>query len=216
MNIAAFIRRMPLLAVAASLTVVAVAQAASASASASAPAPVAAPSVAAATKASITLYWSAPSDSTIVGYAMYVNGTRVAGVQNIHYTFSNLKCGTSYTLSLDSNNQVQAHSAQTSITTSTAPCAAADTLPVPAGPPPPEAAPEAPRPLPRPLLPRLPQARRFRPFRFPRAESSSPPAARTRTPAHKLAPASHSTAHTTSPSPGRSFSWPTAPTPPSS
>jgi hypothetical protein len=116
-------RRLPALALIAASALVLVAQ--GASASAATPAPVAASSitVTAATQTSITLYWTAPADPSIVGYAMYVNGTRVAGVQNIHYAFNNLKCGTSYTLSLDSYDKPQTHSPQTAITASTAPCA---------------------------------------------------------------------------------------------
>ena len=149
----AFIRRSPILAISASIVAIVVAQAASADSPA--PLPVSeAPSVTAVSATSITLYWKAPADPTVVGYAMFVNGTRVAGVQNIHYVFVNLACGTSYDLSLDSYNQAQIHSAKTSITAATSPCAVSTPTPAPVAAPatPPEASstPATPKPVPAP------------------------------------------------------------------
>ncbi len=55
--------------------------------------------VPATTQAGISLAWNSATDNVgVTGYALYLNGTKVATTSQTSYTFSGLSCGTSYTL----------------------------------------------------------------------------------------------------------------------
>jgi chitodextrinase len=84
--------------------------------------------VSATTATSIGLSWSASTDSVgVAGYGVFVNGSRVDTTSATGYTFSGLKCGTSYTLAVDAYDAAGNHSAQASVVTATSPCP--DTIP---------------------------------------------------------------------------------------
>jgi hypothetical protein len=54
------------------------------------------------TRTTVKLVWLAATDDVgVVGYRLYRNGTRVATVQALHYTFRGLRCGTRYTFALE-------------------------------------------------------------------------------------------------------------------
>jgi chitodextrinase len=81
----------------------------------------------ASTKTSISVSWSPSSSLLVSGYGLYRNGTSVGSTTNTSYTFDGLACGTSYTLAVDAYDTFRKRSAKSSITASTAACAAADT-----------------------------------------------------------------------------------------
>jgi chitodextrinase len=85
------------------------------------------------TLSSISLGWQASTDNVgVVGYNVFVNGTRIDSTTGTGYTFSGLACGTSYTLAVDAYDAAGNTSGQASVTASTASCG---------GPPPPDGIP---------------------------------------------------------------------------
>ena len=54
------------------------------------------------TSTSLPLSWTASTDNiAVAGYDVYLNGTKLTTTTTTTYTFTNLACGTSYTLALD-------------------------------------------------------------------------------------------------------------------
>jgi len=75
------------------------------------------------TGTSISLGWSASSDNVgVVGYDLYVNGSRVGTTNGTNYTFGSLSCGTSYTLGVDAFDAAGNTSGQATVIASTAVC----------------------------------------------------------------------------------------------
>ena len=77
------------------------------------------------TTTGITIAWAASFDNVgVTGYDVY-NGSSIAGTTSIFtsYTVSGLTCGTSYVLAVDAFDAAGNKSNETSLTTSTAPCA---------------------------------------------------------------------------------------------
>ena len=84
------------------------------------------------TTSSITLSWNASSDNVAVaGYGRYRGGVLVNGAEGTTHTYSDLACGTSYTLGVDAYDAAGNRSPVNSVTAATSPCA--DTSP-PSGP----------------------------------------------------------------------------------
>jgi chitodextrinase len=79
--------------------------------------------VTASTGTSISLGWTASTDNVaVVGYDEFVNGTEVGSTAGTGYTFANLACGRSYTLSVDAYDAAGNTSGRASVTASTASC----------------------------------------------------------------------------------------------
>ena len=54
------------------------------------------------TRTTVSLVWNAARDDVgVTGYRLYRNGVRVATVRSLRYTYTNLRCGTRYTLALE-------------------------------------------------------------------------------------------------------------------
>jgi hypothetical protein len=102
----------------------------SAAGASSAPAPPSNLSVTASNTSSVSVAWGASPDATVVGYAFFLNGTRVGAVPTLHRTLSNLTCGTTYAVGVDAYNAAQTHSTEVVVNAATAPCA---NSPAPAG-----------------------------------------------------------------------------------
>jgi chitodextrinase len=80
----------------------------------------------------VTLSWNASTDNTAVaGYGMYLNGAGSGSASSTSYTFSGLKCGTSYSFGTDAFDAAGNRSASAKLTASTSAC------PPPPPPPPP-------------------------------------------------------------------------------
>jgi hypothetical protein len=83
------------------------------------------PTVTATTTTSISIAWTASSDNAAVsGYDLLQNGNNVGTTTNTSHTFTNLTCGTTYTLALDAYDTAGNHSPQTTITAATDVCPA--------------------------------------------------------------------------------------------
>jgi chitodextrinase len=86
-----------------------------------------------ATQTSISMSWSASSDNVgVSGYNLYRDGTKVGSTTQTSYTFSGLKCGTTYTLGLSAfdaaGNESDPSQAEGSASTSACP-SSGDTQP---------------------------------------------------------------------------------------
>ena len=83
------------------------------------------------TTQSVSLDWSGVYIDDVVGYSVYVNGTKVADRAQgaTYYTVSGLACGTSYSFAVDTFDAAGNHSAPESATGSTSGCVPADTTP---------------------------------------------------------------------------------------
>ena len=80
--------------------------------------------VTAATTTSITVAWTASTDNVgVAGYGLYRSGTPTGLTTSTSATFSNLTCGTGYTLSVDAYDAAGNRSAQASISSPTSACA---------------------------------------------------------------------------------------------
>lgn len=80
------------------------------------------------TATSINLSWHVATDNVgVAGYDVYLNGTRLGSTASTGYTFSGLRCGTSYTLGVDAYDTAGNRSAAVSVITATALCL--DTIP---------------------------------------------------------------------------------------
>ncbi len=76
----------------------------------------------------ISVTWTAATDNVAVtSYGTYRNAAPAGNPTGTSYTFTNLVCGTSYTLSVDAADAAGNRSAQTSITAATATCPLPDT-----------------------------------------------------------------------------------------
>jgi chitodextrinase len=90
--------------------------------------------VTSATQSSVALSWTPSTDNTgVVGYSVYRNGAVVGSTTSTTYGVPGLACGTSYTFAVDAYDAAGNRSAQTSITSSTAPCADATPPSLPGG-----------------------------------------------------------------------------------
>jgi parallel beta-helix repeat protein len=70
------------------------------------------------------LAWNASSDNlAVVGYGLYVNGSKVGTIASTSYAFSGLACGSAYTLAVDAYDAAGNRSALASVQASTAACA---------------------------------------------------------------------------------------------
>src|SRR5262249_46119494 len=89
--------------------------------------------VTATTTNSITVAWTASTDNVgVSGYTLYRDGTPTGLTSSTSGTFSNLSCGTGYTLAVDAYHAARNHPAKASVTASTGACARpppADTQP---------------------------------------------------------------------------------------
>jgi hypothetical protein len=82
--------------------------------------------VGAATQSSVSMSWSASTDNVgVVGYGVYVNGANAGSSTSTSHSFGGLSCGASYSLAVDAVDAAGNRSAKATVTTSTAPCAAA-------------------------------------------------------------------------------------------
>ena len=78
------------------------------------------------TSSHISLGWSASTDTvSVVGYDVFLNGTRVGSTSAPAYTFSGLVCGASYTLGIDAYDAAGNTSTRASVTAPAAPCISA-------------------------------------------------------------------------------------------
>jgi chitodextrinase len=103
-----------------------------ASGDAQAPTTVSNLSVTSRTTSSITLTWSAASDNVgVTAYGQYLNGVLVHTGTTTSFTWTGLKCGTSYSLAVDAVDAAGNRSAQTALTASTTSCAPDTTRPSP-------------------------------------------------------------------------------------
>ena len=73
-----------------------------------------------ATAASLSISWQRVRSAT--GHDVYVNGVRITKTTATTYTFSNLRCGTTYTLGVDAFNNKGVRSSIVSVAASTAAC----------------------------------------------------------------------------------------------
>jgi chitodextrinase len=73
-----------------------------------------------ATGASLSISWQPVRKAS--GYDLYLNGTRLANTQATSYTFTNLRCGTTYTLGVGSFNAKGARSTVAAALVSTTAC----------------------------------------------------------------------------------------------
>jgi chitodextrinase len=73
--------------------------------------------------ASLSISWQRVRNA--VGYDLYLNGTSIGKTQASMYTFSNLRCGSTYTLGVDAFNNKGVRSAVVNVTARTAICPAA-------------------------------------------------------------------------------------------
>jgi chitodextrinase len=82
------------------------------------------------TATSVTIAWTASTDNVgVTGYTLYVNGTQVGPTTGTSATATGLTCGTAYTVAVDAFDAAGNHSAQASISASTAACSGDTTSP---------------------------------------------------------------------------------------
>jgi chitodextrinase len=75
------------------------------------------------TLGSISLRWNASTDNVgVLGYDLFLNGSRIGTTPNTSYAFSGLSCGTSYTLAVDAFDAAGNTSGQATVIASTASC----------------------------------------------------------------------------------------------
>jgi PA14 domain/Right handed beta helix region len=83
-----------------------------------------------ATGTSISVSWSASTDNVgVAGYDLYRNGAKVDSTSATSYTFGGISCGTSHTLAVEARDAAGNRSAASTITASTAACAAPPSCP---------------------------------------------------------------------------------------
>jgi chitodextrinase/beta-glucanase (GH16 family) len=76
------------------------------------------------TQTSVLLRWTASTDNKrVVGYSIYVNGSRIGSTRNTSYSVNGLACGSAYRFSVEAFDRSGNRSVKTSVTTSTASCA---------------------------------------------------------------------------------------------
>jgi chitodextrinase len=76
-----------------------------------------------ATTGSIALRWNASSDNVgVLGYDLFLNGSKIRTTSGTNYTFSGLACGTTYALGVDAFDAAGNTSSQASVTGSAASC----------------------------------------------------------------------------------------------
>jgi chitodextrinase len=79
-----------------------------------------------ATLGSTSLRWNASSDNVgVLGYDLFLNGSRIGTTTGTNYTFSGLSCGTSYTLGVDAFDAAGNTSGQATVIVSTVSCGGA-------------------------------------------------------------------------------------------
>jgi chitodextrinase len=92
------------------------------------PTPPSAPSglaVTQATTSSLSVAWTASTDNLgVLGYDLFLNGSKIGTTAATSYTFNGLACGTTYTVGVDSYDAARNISARVSLNASTSPCAA--------------------------------------------------------------------------------------------
>jgi chitodextrinase len=72
---------------------------------------------------SISLSWNASSDNVgVLGYDLFLNGSRIGTTPGTNYTFTGLSCGTSYTLGADAYDAAGNTSGRTTVIASTRSC----------------------------------------------------------------------------------------------
>ena len=72
---------------------------------------------------SISLSWNASSDNVgVLGYDLFLNGSRIGTTPGTNYTFTGLSCGTSYTLGVDAYDAAGNTSGRTTVIASTRSC----------------------------------------------------------------------------------------------
>ena len=75
---------------------------------------------------SISLAWSGSLDNVgVIGYGVYLDGSRVGSTSWTSFTLFGLACGRSYTVAVDAFDAAGNRSAQTSVVAATGPCAPA-------------------------------------------------------------------------------------------
>jgi len=78
-----------------------------------------------ATSSSLSVGWTGSTDNLgVLGYDLFLNGSKIGTTAATSYTFSGLPCGTSYTVSVDSYDAARNVSAQVSLNAPTSPCTA--------------------------------------------------------------------------------------------
>jgi Fibronectin type III domain len=107
--------------------------------------------VSSATGSSITVLWEVATDDVgVTGYGTYRNGSSVGSATGTTYTFTDLGCGTTYSLGVDAFDAAGNRSGLALVGASTAACGGS---PAPPPPPPPTPAPPPPTPAPPPPPP---------------------------------------------------------------
>jgi hypothetical protein len=105
------------------------------------PSPPSALGIVGASSTSLTMTWKAGHGRPAHGFALFIDGQRVASTVETSYTFTGLSCGTAYTLGIEAFDSAGGHSELVSV------IAAPDACPAPAQAPlPPPALPQAPAP----------------------------------------------------------------------
>jgi hypothetical protein len=85
--------------------------------------------VTAATRAAISISWTASTDNvSVAGYRLYLNDAAVGNTSDTTFTFPNLTCGGNYTLSVDAVDVVGNRSTRAAIRAKTQPCRLAGRL----------------------------------------------------------------------------------------
>jgi chitodextrinase len=80
-------------------------------------------SVTSATASSVSVFWSASIDNVgVAGYAVYLDGQKQATTTTTSYTFSSLKCGTSYTVGVEAFDAAGNTSARSAVVAPTTAC----------------------------------------------------------------------------------------------
>jgi chitodextrinase len=81
------------------------------------------------TQNAITLTWGPSSDNVgVTGYGRYLSGALVGSGSATSYTFTNLTCGTEYTLAVDAYDGAGNRSTRSSLTASTSTCPTSSSL----------------------------------------------------------------------------------------
>ena len=82
-----------------------------------------------ATRTSLSVAWTASSDSTgVAGYRLYLNGTAAGETTATEHAFANLACGRGYNIGVDAVDPGGNRSPQATLTAETRPCALAARL----------------------------------------------------------------------------------------
>jgi chitodextrinase len=82
------------------------------------------PAVSSSSATSVSLTWGASTDNVaVIGYGVYLNGSRVLTVSQLSTTVSGLACGLAYTFGVDAYDAAGNRSARAETTTTTSACA---------------------------------------------------------------------------------------------